>query len=384
MYALVLACLALLGCVRPLVLSSPPSAAERATLPSLLLPADEPVPWLYPDRWPVRYVDAPGLQDEVLVQYLGLGTVVVSRGDTAFVFPTTLRRPGPASAVLKPANELRFRRLFVIPLHGHYDHADDPQVYGELLGTAEVEVTVLGNPEAITRARRTARARAGRGWALEPAAPAPGQRKLYFVELSDEEAGDFELTAGTGERWELSFTFQEHAPHIGAPGRAGPTRPLAGLTIPVLPGRCGRVRSALLTAWSGARAFRVFVNDAATSARAPGVPEAPGRVDLAVLTAADAHLAWGYPQATLAALTPRQVWWGHWEEFVFRGRAAETRESGPLVAGPGVLDVEVLAALHAARPDGVLPLSPLQRGYRLVDTVVAEAPVRRQLLGAPR
>lgn len=362
------------GCLHPLVLDPPPAAALRATLPPLLAQEDEVLPWVFPDRWPVRYADPPDAQDEVLVQYLGVGTIVVSRGDTAFVFPTTLRHPGAAAAVLKPANELRFRRIFVIPLHGHYDHANAPQVFGERFGTSEAEVTVLGNPEAVERARRTARARAGQAWVIEPATPVAGRRNLHFVELSDEEPGDFELRGGTGERWELRFTFQEHAPHLGAPGRADADDPLSGITIPFLPGRCGKVRSALLTAWSGERSFRVFVNDAATSARAPGVPADPGRVDLAVLTAADAHLAWDYPRATLEALAPRQVWWGHWEEFVFHGRAAETRERGPLIGGPGVLDLGVLAALEAERADGVLPLSPLQRGYRFGEAAVAEEP----------
>lgn len=374
MSAFALSALLVAACVHPLALDPPPSAPLRATLPPLLAQEDEVLPWVFPDRWPVRYADAPAEGDEVLVQYLGVGTVVVSRGDTAFVFPTTLRYPGPSAAVLKPANELRFRRIFVIPLHGHYDHANDPQVFGDTFGTSEAEVTVLGNREAVARARRTALGRAGEGWVIEPVAPVAGRRNLRFVELSDEEAGDFELRAGTGERWELRFTFQEHAPHKGASGKAGPERPLSGYTVPLLPGRCGPVRSALLTAWSGERAFRVFVNDAATSARAPGVPADPGRVDLAVLTAADAHLAWDYPRATLAALAPRQVWWGHWEEFVFHGRAAETRDVGPLVGGPGVLDLGVLAGLNAVRPDGVLPLSPLQRGYRFADTAVAGGP----------
>ena len=289
-----------------------------------------------------KYIRAPAGPDEgpFSLEYRGVGTIIL-RAKTAadehvgIVVPTVPFDRDDAAYVLELESVAKLDVMILCSLHGHWDHSNHLDLFARLLKPGGQAVLIADDSRALRS--RVARA------------------DIYTRITPGSEPITLPLFAG---RAELSLRFvvqglrgDGHAAHYGSGKRCGPRHPHCGTYLLPSP---PRTLCLLATISIGNREFTVFVNDAASAYVSQAVAQAVaqelvGPVDLALIAAPDAHLAYGYPDELLEVLDADAVRWVHWEDFVGHPKNSRDRlESGAdaHTGGPRVLSEQTIEALQ--------------------------------------
>lgn len=321
----------------------------RAVPLAVLCAACVPHPYPYHDPAPAGHaVRCDGTcDDSVGVTYLGSGGFVIRHGGDAILTAPFLSAPR-APQLLLP---LRSNRARVDSLVREWVR-DTGAVRAVLVGHAHYD-HVLDLPYIFQR------------WLTNPAVQAYGSRALAYTFAADRgfrpRIHVVEDSAGTARSeggWfgVPGFRFMplrsDHAPHLLSRVHLLPRRlrrPLPYRPWWILSYAQGTTLAYLVdvTDASGKVVFRLHYQDAASTpprGYPPAAELARQPVDLAIVCGAAFAQVRGYPDSLLAAMRPRHVVVGHWEDFLLRNRRNPppgvpltdyVRFEGRLAATPG-------------------------------------------------
>ena len=290
-----------------------------------------------------EYIRRPDCSDHgpFSLEYRGVGAIIL-RGKTTYdehvgiVIPTVPIRRKSAIHVLELDAVTKFDAMILCPLHGHWDHTNHLDLFKALLKPGGRAILIADDSFSLRRRK----AHAG----------------VYTRVAPRREPITFELF---GKRVALSLRFplqgirgDGHAAHLGPGTLCGPRYPHCGTYLLASP---ARTRCLLATISVENREFTMFANDAASAYVAQTVAkEHLGTVDLALVAAADAQLADGYPSELLDVLDAQAVRWVHWESFVGAPENARDRmDSGGAARTGGkiVLSAKTIKDLHGLCTD---------------------------------
>jgi hypothetical protein len=273
------------------------------------------------------------------IMSLGVGTVLICahspKGTVGVVIPTVPKRLEAAKDTLGlSALGSQLQRLYVCPLHNHWDHASHLDLFRDLLADGG-RVTLIAS--------------AGDGMIDDDVSGA-----AEYCDRREPPVDPINESLFMGEvRLSLNFVLQGHgdyghAAHIGSGRRCNPKRKHCGSALLRSPERTYCLIGELFV---GNSRFGFFVNDAASSYILDSVPSrlrAPNfSYDLALIAIADGHLAFDYPEDVIETFEPTEIWWIHWEDFIFRPRNATQRQSEerrPRTAGQLALPIDLVVS----------------------------------------
>lgn len=271
------------------------------------------------------------------VESRGVGSIIIRarsrHGVVGVVVPIVPKSRRKADYTLDLGDvreEDQLDHLFVCVLHNHWDHGKNLQLFQSLAKDPSKSILIAGRDGKIDKPSW--------GGAYENRIlPSVGQVTNTLLDGSIECSLTFVLQGEGG---------CGHANHIGTGKTCSATKPHCGARLLPSPDQTycliGEISNEDQT-------FTFFVNDAASAHTADAIPaslRAPNtRYDLAMVAIPDGHLAYGYPNDLVAALEPDELWWIHWEDFIFRPKYARKRvERGkaPRTAGQLALPLDLV------------------------------------------
>jgi len=322
-----------------------PLAGCRTAVRELPLVVDGVLPWC-----------CIGGEEALTIQYLGVGGWLFRMGDSSLLTAPFFSNPGvlevgvgtiraDTAAIDRWLPVVRDVEAILVG-HAHYDHLMDvpyiarrwaPQA--SIFGSRTAVNLLLGDQE------------------LEP-------ERLVSVEESAgsvERVGDWHLVAGG--RIRFMALESGHAPHLlGIHLYDGEAEPRATLPDRALEWKEGLPLAYLIDFLDpeGEVVYRVHYQDAAATPPQGFPPPLDDgiSVDLAILCPPGSDEVVGYPEGILAALQPRAVLLGHWEDF-FRPRVQGVRAVPGTDLGAFIRKLEPL--LPPGSPWAILHPSSLVR-----------------------
>ncbi len=261
--------------------------------------------------------------DTIDVRFLGVGGFTFAergRGPAVATAPMFTRpslwRAGPPFVTMRPDSQriaqgiagTGFESVRAILVgHGHYDHLLDVPVIARAYAT---DARILGSSTVYNLLMGDSALRAGQRMDSVTAYVGSASKRGEWISVD-------------GGRWRVMPLASSHAPNFGPFYYERGTQSTPRTTLP----RTGRGwKMGPTYAWlidylgdDTLPRFRIFYQDAASTPEynvlPPLLPHDERRVDLAIICVGNWNNAPGYPDTLLAAMQPRHVIAGHWDDF---------------------------------------------------------------------